>query len=416
MNNFSINDHNHNLKYNLLHEFFWGFGVAFHTIYAVIPLFLKELSAPDYIIVSSAGIFSFVVAFPTLFSAGIGRNIKDIKRAVILVHCIILSVTFLMGFTFTFFDSELVGIAWEVYLTYLILYAFSIGIIVPIWTDFLNQTTLGSHRGRFFGLGFAFNSIGSFIGGITLKYLLSFEIEFPKNFGIGFFILFFSLMIGTILFLPFRIKGKISNKDYIPFSEYIAKTLEIVKGHKNFHRYLISRVFYSSCLPGLGLYAVYCQDKFNFELSEAGVFTVITVLSAAISSFFSGKFGDRYGHKNAMLLAYWGHLIAAFITILSWNMFSVYLVFIAVGIGQGAFMPSAMNLIYDFSSKRDVKTYMALVDSILAPFILFYIVLIGWLVDNGNYELSLKILIGSLMIGILSLVYLVDDPRKEKFM
>ena len=59
---------------------------------------------------------------------------------------------------------------------------------------------------------------------------------------------------------------------------------------------------------------------------------------------------------------------------------------------------------------------MALVDSELAPFILFYIALIGWLVDNGNYELSLKILIGSLMIGILSLVYLVDDPGKEKFM
>ena len=55
-------------------------------------------------------------------------------------------------------------------------------------------------------------------------------------------------------------------------------------------------------------------------------------------------------------------------------------------------------------------------DSILAPFILFYIVLTGWLVENGNHELSLKILIGSLMIGILLLVYLVDDPRKEKFM
>ena len=144
--------------------------------------------------------------------------------------------------------------AWEVYLTYFILYAFSIGIIVPIWADFLNQTTLGTHRGRFFGLGFAFNSIGSFIGGITLKYLLSFDIDFPKNFGIGFFILFLSLMIGTILFLPFKIKEKVNTKDYIPFSEYIAKTLEIVKGHKNFHRYLISRVFYSSCLPGLGLY------------------------------------------------------------------------------------------------------------------------------------------------------------------
>ena len=59
---------------------------------------------------------------------------------------------------------------------------------------------------------------------------------------------------------------------------------------------------------------------------------------------------------------------------------------------------------------------MALLDSILAPLGLFYIVLIGWLVENGNHELSLKILIGGLMIGILLLVYLVDDPRKEKFM
>ena len=134
---------------------------------------------------------------------------------------------------------------------------------------------------------------------------------------------------------------------------------------------------------------------------------------SAISSFFSGKFGDRYGHKNAMLLAYWGHLIAAFITILSWNMLSVYLVFIAVGIGQGAFMPSAMNLVYDFSSYKDAKTYMALIDSILAPFVLLYIILIGWLINVGNYELSLQILIISLFIGILILLFIVEDPKKE---
>ena len=415
MNNFSINDHNHNLKYNLLHEFFWGFGVAFHTIYAVIPLFLKELSAPDYVIVSSAGIFSVVIAFPTLFSAAVGRNIRNIKRAVILVHCIILIVTFMMGFTFTFLDSKVVGMAWKTYMIYFILYAFAIGIIVPIWTDFLNQSTLRSHRGRFFGLGFALNSIGSFVGGITLRYLLSSDVEFPKNFGIGFFILFFSLMVGTILFFPFKIKDRIESKDYMPVSEYIAKTLEIIKEHKNFQKYLISRIFYSSCLPGMGLYAVYCQDKFNFELSEAGVFTVITVLCAAASSYFSGKIGDRYGHKGGMILAYFGHLIAAVIASEVWSMFGVYLIFIAIGIGQGAFMPSAMNLIYDFSSKRDAKTYMALVDSILAPFILFYIIFIGWLVKNGNYELSLKILIGNLLISIFLLVFLVDDPRKEKF-
>ncbi|GIT74707.1 MAG: hypothetical protein Ct9H300mP29_7010 [Candidatus Neomarinimicrobiota bacterium] len=39
---FTLQDHNHNLKYNLLHEFCWGFGVAFHTLYAIVPLFLRD--------------------------------------------------------------------------------------------------------------------------------------------------------------------------------------------------------------------------------------------------------------------------------------------------------------------------------------------------------------------------------------
>ena len=125
MNDFTIKDHNHNLRYNLAHEFFWGFGVAFHTLYAVVPLFLRELSAPEYIVVSTAGVFSIAIAIPTLFSAALGRNLKNIKRSVIMVHCIILAVSFMMGFTFTIIEPNIVDKAWKTYLTYFILYAFS---------------------------------------------------------------------------------------------------------------------------------------------------------------------------------------------------------------------------------------------------------------------------------------------------
>ena len=81
--NFSIDDHNHNLKYNIAHEFFWGFGVAFHTIYAIVPLFLKELGAPEYIGISTAGLFSITIALPTLFIAALARNIINIKKAIL---------------------------------------------------------------------------------------------------------------------------------------------------------------------------------------------------------------------------------------------------------------------------------------------------------------------------------------------
>ena len=198
MTEFTLADHNHNLRYNIFHEFFWGFGVAFHTIYAIIPLFLRTLGAPENIAMSSPGLFSILIALPMLVIAALGRNIRNIKRAVILVHCVILAVSFIMGFTFTYFKLETFSSAWIVYFIYFLLYGLAIGIIVPIWTDFLDKTTNKSLRGKFFGLGFAFNSTGGFVGGIALKYLLSANIPFPKNFGYGFFIL--NAMLSIFIF------------------------------------------------------------------------------------------------------------------------------------------------------------------------------------------------------------------------
>ena len=112
MPEFTLEDHNHNLRYNLIHEFFWGFGIAFHTIYAVVPLFLRNLGAPESIAISSAGLFNILIALPMLAIAALGRNIHNIKWAVILVHCLTLAVLFLMGFTFTWVNINTIDSAW----------------------------------------------------------------------------------------------------------------------------------------------------------------------------------------------------------------------------------------------------------------------------------------------------------------
>ena len=103
MTSFTRQDHRHNLILNIFHEFTWGFGIAFHTVYAIVPLFLKSLGAPDIIIVSTAGLFAILVAIPQLFSALMGRNIKNIKRASLLLHGLPISVVFMMGTIYTFF-------------------------------------------------------------------------------------------------------------------------------------------------------------------------------------------------------------------------------------------------------------------------------------------------------------------------
>ena len=412
MTGLSLKDHYKNQKFNNLHEFFWGFGTAFHTVYAVVPLFLKELGAPNVIATSSAGLFSIIIAMPMLFTAALTRNVTNMKKMVISAHCTILIVTFILGYIFTFSGIGKSLIAWKIYFILFIIYSLSIGIIVPIWADFLEKTTKRSLRGKFFGVGFAFNSLGAFGGGILLKFLLETSIPFPKNFGYGFIILFFCLSIGTFFFAFY--KEKKQNKSNTSFNQFKIETKQIIKNRPNFHRYLFSRIFYCATLPALGLYAVFCQKKFGFNISEIGLFTVLNVISMGISSYISGYLGDKHGHKISMLIAYLFHLIAVILALLSKNMFWVYCIFISIGAGQGAFMPSAMNLIYDFADLEDKKTYMALIDSFLAPFSLMFLVGIGFLITKNQFVLSFCIIGFCLLIALLILYFFVKDPKLKK--
>lgn len=409
MKDLNLKDHNHNQTFNIIHEFLWGFGAAFHTVYAVVPLFLKKLGAPEAIAVSSTGIFSVLIAIPMLITAALSRNIVNLKKAVISVHCSIVIVTFIMGYTFTFSNLGLSSFAWKIYFFFFILYGLSIGIIVPIWADFLDKTTNKSLRGKFFGIGFAFNSLGGFSGGIILKKLLITDIPFPNNFGYGFFILFTSLILGTIMFYFYKEKKREHYKR--SYSQFKLETRLIINSHPNFHKYLFSRIFYCATLPAMGLYAIYCQNKFNFDISEVGLFTVLNVTSMGIASYLFGNIGDKYGHKISMVFAYSFHLLAVVLAINATSMFWVYGVFISIGAGQGSFMPSAMNLIYDFAGERDKKTYMALIDSFLAPFALVFIIGIGVLVNRGEYILSFYILGASLLLAIIILQFFVKDPK-----
>lgn len=412
MSGLSLKDHYKNQKFNNLHEFFWGFGTAFHTVYAVVPLFLKELGAPNVIATSSAGLFSIIIAMPMLFTAALTRNVTNMKKMVISAHCTILIVTFILGYIFTFSGIGKSLIAWKIYFILFIIYSLSIGIIVPIWADFLEKTTKRSLRGKFFGVGFAFNSLGAFGGGILLKFLLETSIPFPKNFGYGFIILFFCLSIGTFFFAFY--KEKKQNKSNTSLKQFKIETKQIIKNRPNFHRYLFSRIFYCATLPALGLYAVFCQKKFGFNISEIGLFTVLNVISMGISSYISGYLGDKHGHKISMLIAYSFHLIAVILALLSKNMFWVYFIFISIGAGQGAFMPSAMNLIYDFADLEDKKTYMALIDSFLAPFSLMFLVGIGFLITKNQFVLSFCIIGFCLLIALLILYFFVKDPKLKK--
>ena len=412
MNKIKNKDDKHNLLLNCAHEFFWGLGLSFHTVYAIIPLFLKQLGAPQGICLSIAGLWSILVAFPQLFTAVVGRNIKDIKRAVIRVHIFAMPPIFIAGFIFAFFAPTGPNV-WMLYYICFILYGVGIGVIIPIWTDFLNHTFSSSNRGKYLGISFAWNSVGGFFGGFAVRYLLNSNIPFPQNFGWGFLIFFNCILIGTILFKWYNIKTNKEISKNRSINDFMIETKEIINKNYNFRNYLISRIFLTANYPAISLYAIYSQNKFGFDIGEAGVFVILNVFASGIGSLFSGWLGDSYGHKISILFSFMAYLMALLIALLSKNMVHVYIVFLFLGLGLGAFMPSAMNLIYKFADGGDNKIYMALTDTVLAPFTFLAITIVGGVSELIDMDIILIVIGAFLIIGIFIMIFFVDDPSNQ---
>jgi len=403
----------HNLFLNIFHEYFWGFGLAFHSTYAIVPLFLKSLGAPDGVVISVAGLFSILVALPQFLTTILSRNVQNLKNLAITVHLTALPPIFMMWFVFAFF-APTGPTAWIYYYICFILYGLSIGVIIPVWAGFLRQVVRDKDRGRFFGISFAFNSIGGFCGGILVKILLSSSLVFPRNFGWGFSIFFMSILFGTILF--FWMKTETSKDPFIhkTVKDFLRETKHILKTQSNFKRYLISRAILTVNYPAISLYAVFMQDKLGFDVSEAGIFTIINVIAYGIASYISGLIGDRSGHKYAITFAYISNLCAVATALLVHSMAGVYLMFVFIGFGMVAFMPSAMNLVYSFAGKRDGKLYMALIDTSIAPFTFLSIVLAGTITQALGAVFTFYFIGFFLLLGVFLLLFFVKDPAKTE--
>ncbi len=405
----STADRRRNLALNCVHEASWGFGIAFNNAYAIIPLFLSLLGAPDGVVISVAGLFSILIAVPQLISAVIGRNIRNIKLAVLGIHTLTWPPLFIAGFTFAFL-APTGSSAWIFYYICFILYGLAIGMIFPIWADFLKHVTVRETRGTFFGISFAFNSLGGFAGGLISKEILAAG-SFPSNFGWGFLLTFSALVIGTVIFPLYRVEKPKEIQPHKTVRQFLAETLSILRNHRNFRRYVVGRILFTANFPAVSMYAIHARSRFGFDVSEAGIFTALNTVAFGLASYAAGRVGDRLGHKTALIMAMLFHLSAIITAITARDMAMVYLVFLFLGAGLGAFFPASMSLVYDFAGKRDNKTIMALTDTSLAPFTFIAIMTAGSLAHMVSPELILAGIGVFIALSVAVMIFTVRDPK-----
>lgn len=406
----SPSHHRRNLIFNSIHESFWGFGIAFHSIYAVVPLFLSELEAPTMIIGSVVGVFTACTAIPQIVTAFYGRRARNIKVAVMTVNGLLIPPMFVVGFIFAFIAPS-GPTAWIIYYICYILFALGVGVVFPIWADFLETVHISERRGSFFGISFASTSVAGFVGGLMAKRLFD-VVSFPTSFGFGFLIYAACILGATLIFIPYTTRKRNSEEISRNFYDFLSEIKTILVSDKNFRRYIVSRIFLTANYPAISLYAVYSRDKLGFDVSEAGIFTAITAAMSGAASFVAGKIGDRFGHKHAMVLVFTAYIAALIAALSAKTMLQTYLIFIFLGMGQGGFLTSAMSLVFEFAGEHgDKKVYFALIDSLTAPFVLLFIILVGLLIPVYGTPAILLGLGAFVLLGTVFLTFFTKEPK-----
>ena len=286
------------------------------------------------------------------------------------------------------------------------------GIGTPAWLDMLAKAIPEKWRGRFFGFSrFAGTCLGgaaAFISG----YLLD-RYAFPLGFATCFLLTFIVMMISWFSLSFLKEPRYAGARDSISFKDYLSGLPSILRGDKNFSRYLLASIFISFTGMATSFFTVHAATSLNLGGGEIGTFTALFLISQTLINLVWGYVGDRKGHKLIIQISILCNVSAAILAAFSASVYDFYLVFVMAGIAMSASMVAGMNIILEFSSPERRPTYIGLSNILRTPSIMFAPILGGMLADIFGYPQVYMLTVIILLIGFAILLS-AQDPRRNK--
>lgn len=403
-------DYRWNFTAYLLTWVFFVIGMSFVSLNTVLPAFARHLTSSNFLIGLIPSLNTLGMLLPQILIANFTQKLKRNKDLLIFA-----TLTERIPWFFLFLAVMLLSSSSPsvLLITFLILYAlfsFSGGIGAPAWQDMLAKVIPQKRRGRFFGwsnfLGGGMGIFGAFLSIYLLK-----SFPFPRNFALCFLFAFFATFISYIFLTlvkepVYPVKSKQSS-----FREYFRQLPSLIRKDRNFLSFLIASVFLSCGTMATAFFAVHAMNKLTLPDSQIGVFTLLLIAGQTTSSILWGYLGDKKGYKLVMEAGILLTIIAILLAIFSSSIYLFYGVFFIFGWSFSAYFISSMGIVLEFSTPEMRPTYIALTNTIKAPFMSLSPLLGGFLADKIGFPSVFVITIFILLAGIVYLIFFVKEPR-----
>ena len=203
-------------------------------------------------------------------------------------------------------------------------------------------------------------------------------------------------------------------KQPTPLRRYLRQLPSILRGDRNFRRFLLSRSVIHLGAMAIGFFTVYGQERFAVSGVQIGIFTALLVASQAITNLAWGMVADRLGHKIVLTVA---PLLMAAAILTAWlapGIEWLMVTFVLLGIYLAADTVSAFNIIVEFAPEQYRPTYIGLTNTLLAPALTLSPLIGGWLATIVGYGGLFTAALLAIGAGVLLMAYWVDEPRRMR--
>ncbi len=404
-------NYKHNLLYNVLDGTFFWFGYSFITPTIIFPLYVSHFTDSSVLIGLIAFINSFCVLVPELFTANwVARKpIKKFFPVKVGFFAERLPI-FLLAPSVILFASVSPTLALVSFFLLFSWHCTGAGVIMVGWQDMLAKVFPMDRRGRFYGLANFGGTATGILGALAVTWLLA-VYPFPRGYALSFGAAGVLVLFSWFALAQTREPPQASSQPAVSQIEYFRSLPALLRKDSNFTRYLVSQIVISIAGMATSFIVVYATRRWNLPDSQAGQFTVATLVGQAVANLGFGWLADRKGHKLVLELSALFLLAAYALTTLATGPYWFYVIFTLRGASFAGFLLSGIMIAMEFSHAELRPTYLGLSNTIpgiaagIAP--LFAGWLAGWLDFRWVFTLS-----GAFALtAFILLRWVVREPR-----
>ena len=374
--------HLRNMGYLGAVEALWGAGMNVVSQGTVLPVFLERLGASYRTIGALPALSALGAGLPQALTGFVTGRSRRLKGWVIGLHLAAPIPLLLLagGLAAGWPALGMTLVLWGLFFALL-------GLLFPLWLDYMAAILDPGRRGRAFGLIF-FVQTAAGAGGVTLAAWLLQRDGSLGVYAVLFFLAWAAMTGGSLFFLGTReIPATNAPPARLTLGAHLRGLRDLALDLPWFWRYMTARWLVRGIYPLLlHFYAVYAVKERGVTPAQAALFGTAGLVAQALAGLAAGAAGDRFGHKVPVMVGQAALMGGCLLSVLPIPGWTFALVAALAGIFLATEYTSQTNWIIDLGGSGRRQALLSLIGFLLTPASVLTPLAGGVLMDGVGYR------------------------------